>query len=91
MMNPDGVVFGNFRTSKFGNNLDYLGYDLNRNFHQKDPHVFPEIMALKNICLTYIKEFSENFVCFIDLHGHSNQKNSFIYGPDVLKNNRNEL
>ena len=35
MINPDGVVFGNFRTSNYMHLfLDYLGYDLNRAFHQ---------------------------------------------------------
>lgn len=32
MINPDGVVFGNFRTSIKFINKDYLGYDLNRSF-----------------------------------------------------------
>jgi hypothetical protein len=37
MLNPDGVVFGNFRTSKIlNNNIDYLGIDLNRAFHTED-------------------------------------------------------
>lgn len=40
MINPDGVVFGNFRTN-------YLGYDLNRSFHTDDEITNPEIMALK--------------------------------------------
>jgi len=34
MINPDGVVLGNFRTSKFCFILDYLGNDLNRSFDQ---------------------------------------------------------
>lgn len=33
MLNPDGVVLGNFRTSKKLRNLDYLGNDLNRSFN----------------------------------------------------------
>ncbi len=32
MINPDGVVFGNFRTSKYEYNIDFLGADLNRSF-----------------------------------------------------------
>lgn len=33
ILNPDGVIFGNFRTSNSSFNLDYLGIDLNRAFH----------------------------------------------------------
>jgi len=35
MINPDGVVFGNFRTSSKYFKLDYLGYDLNRSFGEE--------------------------------------------------------
>jgi|JI6StandDraft_1071083.scaffolds.fasta_scaffold17930_6 murein tripeptide amidase MpaA len=42
MMNPDGVVFGNFRTS-------LLGVDLNRNFHREEELLFPEVVALKRL------------------------------------------
>lgn len=34
MMNPDGVVIGNFRTS-------YSGKDLNRQFNKLNKHIFP--------------------------------------------------
>ncbi len=36
MLNPDGVILGNFRTSKylFYITLDYLGNDLNRSFNK---------------------------------------------------------
>jgi hypothetical protein len=48
MINPDGVVFGNFRTSNFlFNVLDFLGYDLNRSFFSDDEVTNPEIVALK--------------------------------------------
>ena len=36
ILNPDGVVFGNFRTSIFFLNEDYLGIDLNRAFYTED-------------------------------------------------------
>lgn len=32
MINPDGVLFGNFRTSTIFEYLDFLGADLNRSF-----------------------------------------------------------
>ena len=53
MLNPDGVVFGNFRTSKFISSLDYLGDDLNRSFHKCDDTVFPETTALKQLGKLY--------------------------------------
>jgi murein tripeptide amidase MpaA len=34
MLNPDGVVAGNFRTS-------YSGKDLNRQFNKLDKYIFP--------------------------------------------------
>jgi murein tripeptide amidase MpaA len=40
MVNPDGVVVGNYRSS-------FLGKDLNRNFKRKNDHLTnPEIQAL---------------------------------------------
>lgn len=40
MLNPDGVIVGNFRTS-------YSGKDLNRQFNNVNKYAFPEIFALK--------------------------------------------
>ena len=40
MVNPDGVVAGNYRTS-------FSGRDLNRKFYSKDLERFPEIKAIK--------------------------------------------
>ena len=73
MVNPDGVVAGNYRTSFFGK-------DLNRTYHQQRKHAFPEVYHLKE----FIKEEKRRFkriYMFIDLHGHSVKKNVFIYGP----------
>ncbi len=39
MLNPDGVIAGNFRTS-------YSGKDLNRQFDKIDKYIYPEIYAL---------------------------------------------
>lgn len=39
MLNPDGVVIGNFRTS-------YSGKDLNRQFTKLNKYLFPEITYL---------------------------------------------
>ena len=40
MINPDGVVFGNFRTN-------FIGIDMNRAFNSTDEVINPEILALK--------------------------------------------
>lgn len=42
MVNPDGVVFGNHRTS-------LSGKDLNRKFRAKTIDLFPEVHHLKNL------------------------------------------
>jgi murein tripeptide amidase MpaA len=63
MINVDGVVFGNYRCS-------LSGKDLNRQWQDPDPKVFPEVFHLKR----KIKEFHERrqVVSYCDLHGHSN-------------------
>lgn len=43
-MNPDGVVFGNYRTS-------LSGKDLNRKFKAKNEELFPEVVNLKKYVL----------------------------------------
>ena len=40
MINPDGVVFGNYRTG-------LSGKDLNRKFKAKNLDLFPEVIYLK--------------------------------------------
>lgn len=42
MINPDGVVLGNFRTS-------IAGKDLNRVFKTNQDVLYPEVKALKNL------------------------------------------
>jgi murein tripeptide amidase MpaA len=44
MINVDGVVVGNYRTS-------YSGKDLNRQFKNLDVFVFPEITRLHELAL----------------------------------------
>ena len=41
MINPDGVIFGNYRTG-------LAGKDLNRRFKSKNIDLFPEIINLRN-------------------------------------------
>jgi murein tripeptide amidase MpaA len=51
MVNPDGVISGNYRTSMSGN-------DLNRQYHAPNSRLHPTVAAIKKICsiLTYGSE-----------------------------------
>ena len=80
MMNPDGVVAGNFRTS-------YSGKDLNRQFHRLSRHVFPEAYYLDRLAKSLKKEYGNRLVYYFDFHGHSTKTNLFCYGPDHLRAN----
>lgn len=42
MVNPDGVIIGNYRTS-------YSGNDLNRKYHDPDESLHPTVCAIKNL------------------------------------------
>jgi murein tripeptide amidase MpaA len=72
MMNPDGVFIGNYRTG-------IAGKDYNRNFNSGKADLFPEIEALKKLVDELQKQ--GEVLAFIDLHGHSILRNSFIFGP----------
>lgn len=74
MVNPDGVVAGNYRTSFFGK-------DLNRTYHQTRKYAFPEVYYLKEM-VKEEKKRMKKVAMFIDMHGHSVKKNVFIYGPE---------
>jgi murein tripeptide amidase MpaA len=74
MVNPDGVVIGNFRTS-------LCGRDLNRMFRNEDTFLIPEVAAIKSVVHQLKLEFKERLFFFLDFHGHSVRKNVFIYGP----------
>lgn len=86
MINPDGVLIGNYRTSM-------SGCDLNRRYDEPDFRFHPTVWSLKNMCEDLLfgdpaKNFGpitsvDDIVAFIDMHGHSRKKNVFIYGPPV--------
>ena len=75
MLNPDGVVVGNFRTS-------LCGRDLNRTFKLSNDFLIPEVRSLKELVLRLKGEFKSRLLIFLDLHGHSVKKNVFLYGPE---------
>ncbi|CAD8189181.1 unnamed protein product [Paramecium octaurelia] len=83
MMNPDGVILGNYRTG-------LAGKDLNRKFRQTDEKIlFPTVQAMKKLVKDQYKKFGNNLIAFIDLHGHSIKKNVFLYGPEYALWNYN--
>jgi murein tripeptide amidase MpaA len=78
MINPDGVILGNFRTS-------YSGKDLNRQFLSLDKRVFPEVEALNQFVKNLKEHYKGKFAYYFDLHGHSTKSNLFCYGPEHSK------
>ena len=74
MLNPDGVIAGNYRTS-------LCGRDLNRTFKMNNDLLIPEIKALKELVIKLKLDFKSRLTLFLDFHGHSIKKNVFLYGP----------
>lgn len=76
MMNPDGVVHGNYRCS-------LAGTDLNRRFLDTHKALHPTVSALK----AFIKSTQQHrqVLMYLDLHGHSKMKNCFLYGCDIVQ------
>jgi hypothetical protein len=72
MLNPDGVILGNYRSC-------FAGNDLNRQWMSPEPRLHSTIHSLKEL-LTKTQSNGGLFT-FIDLHAHSRKKNVFIYGP----------
>lgn len=75
MMNPDGVILGNTRTS-------LAGKDLNRVYSDFTDLVFPEVINHQQLLIKLSEKYKDNFLFAIDVHGHSTRKNSFFYGPE---------
>jgi murein tripeptide amidase MpaA len=71
MLNPDGVVKGNYRFSA-------AGFDLNRKWKNCKENIQPEIYKIRELIRTLNKE--KKVVMYIDIHGHSRKKNVFFYG-----------
>ena len=71
MINVDGVICGNTRTS-------LSGCDLNRRWTNPNIILHPEIFYAKEM----IKNFSHKYdiECIVDFHGHFGAFNSFFYG-----------
>jgi len=74
MLNPDGVINGNYRCS-------LAGCDLNRRWKRPSKVLHPTIFATKQLCHQFSKE--RDLQIFCDFHGHSRRKNIFMYGCNV--------
>jgi hypothetical protein len=71
MLNPDGVINGNYR-------CNLAGFDLNRNWKNPDPTKHRPIFATKQL-MQSIQQTRE-LLFFCDFHGHSAKHNVFMYG-----------
>jgi len=71
MINPDGVINGNYRCS-------LSGCDLNRRYKAPSKVFHPVVFQIKRLVRSFSKE--RDLVLFCDFHGHSRRKNIFMYG-----------
>ena len=74
MLNPDGVINGNYRCSLSGG-------DLNRRYKAPSKVLHPVIFQTKRLVKSFSKE--REVVLYCDLHGHSRKKNVFMYGNSL--------
>lgn len=74
ILNPDGVINGNYRCS-------LSGQDLNRRWKNPNKLIHPVVWSVKR----YIRQFAKEreVVLYCDLHGHSRRKNIFMYGNNI--------
>lgn len=77
MLNPDGVINGNYRCS-------LCGADLNRRYKAPSKVLHPVVFAVKRLVKSFSKEREISLYC--DLHGHSRRKNIFMYGNTSIEN-----
>lgn len=73
MLNPDGVIMGNYRGC-------LSGHDLNRCFDCPDPRLHPSVYAIKKL-IANMQSSGRRIFGYIDFHAHSTKKCVFIYGP----------
>ena len=73
MLNPDGVINGNYRCS-------LAGCDLNRRWKFPSRQLQPTVYNTKKLIKKIHVE--RNCVMYCDLHGHSRKPNIFMYGCD---------
>nr|XP_046250311.1 cytosolic carboxypeptidase 2 isoform X2 [Scatophagus argus] len=71
MLNPDGVIVGNYRCS-------LAGRDLNRNYKTLLRDFFPCVWHTRNMVERLVAEM--DVVLYCDFHGHNRKNNVFMYG-----------
>lgn len=71
MLNPDGVIYGNYRCS-------LLGCDLNRKWEKPNRLLHPTIFYSKQLIRHMHGE--RKVLLFADFHGHSRKQHAFFYG-----------
>ena len=74
MLNPDGVIIGNYRCS-------LAARDLNRNYRHPRRENFPTVWHTKTM-LENIQRGAKVMI-YCDLHGHSRKQNVFMYGCNL--------
>lgn len=80
MVNPDGVVAGNYRSSAGGS-------DLNRQYLNPHQSLHPQVCAIKQLIKSLrdlyggSNKFEDCIHAVLDFHGHSKKKHFFVYGP----------
>ena len=70
MLNPDGVIHGNFR-------MNFLGKDLNRMWDEPIENICPTIYYTARMIEKTLE--SRDIYFFCDFHGHSDKYNFFLY------------
>ena len=73
MLNPDGVVLGNYRCS-------LMGEDLNRHWRDPSPFIHPALYHTKQLLTSLDKDPRVRLDFYIDIHAHSTLSNGFMYG-----------
>eukprot|EP00471_Norrisiella_sphaerica_P002465 CAMPEP_0184482694 /NCGR_PEP_ID=MMETSP0113_2-20130426/4273_1 /TAXON_ID=91329 /ORGANISM="Norrisiella sphaerica, Strain BC52" /LENGTH=1184 /DNA_ID=CAMNT_0026862581 /DNA_START=101 /DNA_END=3655 /DNA_ORIENTATION=- len=71
ILNPDGVINGNYR-------CNLSGLDLNRHWEYPCPERHPTIYAVKELISTLSRQ--RPILLYCDFHGHSIMKNCCLYG-----------
>ncbi|KAL7026828.1 hypothetical protein ACKWTF_005185 [Chironomus riparius] len=76
MLNPDGVIVGNTRSS-------LTGRDLNRQYRTVIRETYPSIWNTKAMIKRLMEDCGVALYC--DMHAHSRKHNIFIYGCENMK------
>ncbi|XP_069077704.1 cytosolic carboxypeptidase 2 isoform X1 [Pleurodeles waltl] len=71
MLNPDGVIVGNYRCS-------LAGRDMNRNYRTMLKDSFPCVWHTRAMVKKLLSE--REVLLYCDFHGHSRKSNVFMYG-----------